>query len=96
LGTLADAAGVDLREAISTYAIDRKNEPPLTSPPSPLWTAAFLVLHQPEMSQASGGFVFENWEILGDEYYAKREWIGEDAGLGITEAGTLKLYHLPE
>jgi hypothetical protein len=48
------------------------------------------------MSQAAGGFVMEDWEILGGEYYAKREWINEDAGLGITEAGTFKLYHRPE
>jgi hypothetical protein len=79
-----------------SFTLSCEDQPPYTSPPSPLWTGAFLVLHQVEMSQASGGFVFENWEILGDEYYAKREWIGEDAGLGITEAGTLKLYHLPE
>ena len=43
-----------------------------------------------------GGFIAEEWEILGDEYFAKKEWIRDDAGLGLTEAGTFKLYHRPE
>lgn len=45
---------------------------------------------------AGAGFRAEDFEILGDEYFAKKEWIKEDTyGLGITEAGTLKLYHRP-
>jgi hypothetical protein len=48
------------------------------------------------MSQAAGGFVFEDWEILGGEYSANREWIRENAGEGVVEVGTLKLYHFPE
>ena len=48
------------------------------------------------MSQADGGFLMEDWEILGGEYYAKKEWITESAGLGLVEVGTFKLYHLPE
>jgi hypothetical protein len=78
------------------FTITCEDQPPFTSPPSPLWTGGFLVLHEAEMSQAAGGFVMEDWEILGGEYYAKREWINEDASLGITEAGTFKLYHRPE
>mgnify|MGYP001040952327 FL=1 len=67
-----------------------------TSPPEPLWSGAFLVLHEAELDLTGGGFVAEGWEILGDEYFAKKEWIKEDAGLGLTEAGTFKLYHKPQ
>ncbi|MFH2103729.1 MAG: hypothetical protein ABIJ39_10290 [Chloroflexota bacterium] len=81
---------------ISTDSISCEDQPPYTSPPSPLWTGAFLPLHQGEMSQTAGGFIIEDWEVFGDEYYAKKEWIREAAGQGVTEAGTLKLYHRPE
>ncbi len=49
------------------------------------------------LPQVSGGAVFlaQDWEIFGDEYFAKKEWILEDAGLGIVETGTFKLYHRP-
>ncbi len=45
--------------------------------------------------QPGEGYVAEDWEIFGDEYFAKKEWIKGEAGLGLTEAGTLKLYHRP-
>jgi hypothetical protein len=102
--TRADPLG-HVRDLVFTYypgdtsesfTVTCEDQPPFTAPASPLWTGAFLVLHEVEMSQAAGGFVLDGWEILGDEYYAKREWINEDAGLGLTEAGTAKLYHLPE
>lgn len=38
----------------------------------------------------------EGWRIFGDECFAKKEWIHEDAGLGLSEAGTFKLYHKPQ
>ncbi len=41
------------------------------------------------------GFVAEEWEVMGGEYFAKKEWVKEDGGLGLVEAGTLKLYHRP-
>ena len=41
------------------------------------------------------GFIVSDWEIFGKEYFAKKEWIKEDKGLGITERGTFKLYHRP-
>ena len=41
------------------------------------------------------GYVLEDWEVTGGEYYAKKEWIKEDFGLGLVEAGTFKLYHRP-
>ena len=79
-----------------SFTVHCEDSPPYTSPPSPLWTGIYLVVHQGEMSQTEGGFVLEDWEILGGEYYAMKEWIKGDAGLGLTEAGTFKLYHLPE
>ncbi len=48
----------------------------------------------PDMS-AGGGYIAQDWEIQSGDYLAKKEWIREDAGLGLTEAGTLKLYHRP-
>ena len=41
------------------------------------------------------GFMLENWEIMGGEYFAKKEWTKEDADLGLVEVGTFKLYHRP-
>ncbi|MEW6505030.1 MAG: hypothetical protein AB1457_13800 [Chloroflexota bacterium] len=41
------------------------------------------------------GFIASDWEILGGEYFARKEWIKEDAANGLIEAGTLKLYHRP-
>jgi len=42
-----------------------------------------------------GGFLLDNWEILGGEYFAKKEWTKEDTSLGLVEVGTFKLYHRP-
>ncbi len=42
-----------------------------------------------------GGYKLEGWEILGGEYFAKKEWTKEDASLGLVEVGTFKLYHRP-
>ncbi|MEW6505558.1 MAG: hypothetical protein AB1457_16490 [Chloroflexota bacterium] len=41
------------------------------------------------------GFIASDWEILGGEYFARKEWSKEDAANGLIEAGTLKLYHRP-
>ena len=41
------------------------------------------------------GFLAEDWEVFGNEYFAKKEWTKEDAGLGVVEVGTFKLYHRP-
>jgi len=79
-----------------SFTIQCEDQAPFNSPPSPFWTGVYLVTHESEMSQADGGFLMQDWEILGGEYYAKKEWITEDAGLGLTEVGTFKLYHLPE
>ena len=79
-----------------SFTIQCEDQPPYSSPASPFWTGVYLVTHESEMSQADGGFLMEDWEILGGEYYAKKEWITESAGLGLVEVGTFKLYHLPE
>jgi len=60
------------------------------------WTTMYLTTHEDEMNMDMGGFILENWEVFGDEYFAKKEWIKSDADLGVTEAGTFKLYHKPE
>lgn len=41
------------------------------------------------------GYLAKDWEILGGEYFAKKEWIKEQPADGLIEAGTLKLYHRP-
>jgi len=78
-----------------SFTVTCEDNPPYTAPPTPLWTGIFLVSHESEMSQAAGGFIAEDWEILGGEYFAKKEWIIETAE-DTVEAGTLKLYHKPE
>ena len=78
-----------------SFTVTCPDTPSYTSPPTPLWTGIFLPSHESELSQADGGFVAENWEIFGDEYFAKIEWIKETAE-GTVEAGTFKLYHKPE
>jgi hypothetical protein len=77
------------------FTVTCEDSPPYTSPPSSLWTGVYLITHQGEMSEEQGGFVLQDWEILGNEYFAKKEWITEDAAEGLTEAGTFKLYHRP-
>ena len=62
----------------------------------PMWTGIFLVTHELEMDQAAGGFVSEEWEIFGNEYYAKKEWVTTSASEGLLETGTFKLYHRPQ
>ena len=78
------------------FIVTCEDTPPFSMPPTPLWTGIFLPLHQGELDMAGGGFLAENWEVTGGEYFAKLEWIRDDAGTGITETGTFKLYHKPE
>ena len=77
-------------------SISCEDQPTFNMPPSPVWTGFFLPLHQSELSFEKGGYEATGWEILGAEYFAKKEWIKDEAGLGITEVGTFKLYHRPE
>ncbi len=66
-----------------------------TMPASPLWTGSYLITHEMELDMVQG-FVTKGWEILGKEYYAKKEWILESTEDKVFEAGTFKLYHKPE
>lgn len=82
---------------------------PFTYPPGGLgWSSVYWVLHAAEIGadQTAGQgtapsvlappFLATQWEILGDEYFAKKEWIREDPATYIVEAGTFKLYHRPQ
>ena len=42
-----------------------------------------------------GAFIARNWSISGGELFATLEWNRSDAGLGVLETGTFKLYHRP-
>ncbi len=55
-----------------------------------------MTTHLDELGAGSpdaGVFTSIDWEIFGDEYFAKKEWIKESGE--IVEAGTFKLYHTP-
>jgi hypothetical protein len=75
--------------------------PPVTIRNAGFWSGTWLALHRgeggivdPGNGQTSYVFTASDWDILGGAYYAKKEWI--KSGNGLTEAGTLKLYHTPE
>jgi hypothetical protein len=68
----------------------------LPIPPFPAWTSTFLATHIAELDTdgaSGGGYIALDWEVFGDEYYARKEWIRETRN--IVEAGTFKLYHTP-
>ena len=70
--------------------------PSLPLPPFPAWTNTFLATHIAELDTDGangGGYIAIDWEVFGDEYYAKKEWIKESGT--IIETGTFKLYHTP-
>ncbi|MBA4385729.1 MAG: hypothetical protein C0410_13410, partial [Anaerolinea sp.] len=79
-----------------SFTVKCEDSPPYTAPPSPLWTGVYLVTHQFEMDQAKGGFTMQDWEVLGNEYFAKKEWTTEYPDVGLIEVGTFKLYHRPK
>lgn len=66
-------------------------------PPFPAWTSTFIATHINELSMGSSltdaGYVATDWEIFGDEYYAKKEWIKENSE--VVETGAFKLFHTP-
>ena len=54
------------------------------------------VTHAAELDASGaygGGYLSLDWEVFGDEYFAKKEWIKEDEEH--VEAGTFKLHHTP-
>lgn len=79
-----------------SFTVACPDQPSYTSPPSPLWTGIYLVIHEFEMNETEGGFLMTDWEVTGGEYYARKEWVLEDAANSLVEAGTFKLYHIAE
>ncbi len=78
-----------------SYTVKCKNQPSFSAA-QPFWSTYFIALHEPEIDSAKGGFLMEDWEILGKEYFAKKEWIKDASDMGVIERGTFKLYHKPE
>jgi hypothetical protein len=74
----------------STFAVTHGG---LLETSTPATAAADLVASLSDVPIEGTGFVFTDWEIFGDEYFAKLEWI-EEVG-EVVEAGTFKLYHRP-
>jgi hypothetical protein len=96
LGTVEDIKLVyDPGETSESYTVNCKNRPSFSAA-QPYWSSFFIALHESELDLANGGFLMEDWEILGNEYYAKKEWIKDGSDMGVIEAGTFKLYHKPE
>lgn len=69
------------------------DDPPVTLPTFPHWTDAFVVTHAAELDSNAGGYNAIDWEVFGDEYFAKKEWTRQVEEF--VDAGTLKLYHTP-
>jgi hypothetical protein len=69
--------------------------PPMMPDMSGIQAGALPAMPAPQMP-AEGGFFLDSWDLTpGDALMASKEWIKNDSGAGITEAGTLKLYHKP-
>lgn len=79
-----------------SFTVKCQDTPAFTTPAAPLWTGVYLITHQFEMDQAKGGFTLQDWEVYGNEYFAKKEWTTEYKDQGLVEVGTLKLYHRPQ
>lgn len=60
----------------------------------PAWTLAFMAAHHGEFT--GGGFEAVDWEILGGELFAEKEWsLASTQGDGLTDVGSFELYHTP-
>lgn len=44
---------------------------------------------------ADGGFVADKWSVTVGDLLGSKDWTHSDAASGVTEAGTLQLYHRP-
>jgi hypothetical protein len=68
-------------------------------PASAAWTSGFVATHQAEFATRShempsdAGYLSLDWEVFGNEYFAKKEWIKESSTH--VDAGAFKLYHTP-
>ena len=54
----------------------------------------FLLLHQDERDATTGVYATTDWEFLGGELFAQKEWTKDD-GTGMSEFGSFNLYHTP-
>jgi hypothetical protein len=57
------------------------------------WSINFLTTHIDEIDMSSGLYISTDWEILGNEHFAKKPWTEEDGYLA--EYGKFDLYHTP-
>jgi hypothetical protein len=83
-------------ETSESATVSCPDGPPVTMPAGPYWTGMFVTTHQAELDTTfrfGGGYIAIDWEVFGDEYYAKKEWIKDDGEA--VEAGSFKLYHTP-
>jgi len=68
------------------------------APPQPVPSFSGIESGFPAFSMPAipgAAYIAEGWELQSGDYLAKKEWIKEDASLGLVESGTLKLYHKP-
>ena len=59
--------------------------------PLPAWTSAFLATHIDEVTEA--GWISVDWDLLGGELFAEKEWDLTNAE--ISEEGSFELHHTP-
>ena len=69
------------------------------APPQPMpsfggMESGFATITMPALPSGAG-YIAKDWELQSGDYLAKKEWIKEDASIGLVESGTLKLYHRP-
>ena len=66
-------------------------------PPGPVWTFSFIATRLDEVDASSpygGRFISWDWEIFGNQYFARKEWVTEYKE-DIEESGAFKLNHTP-
>jgi hypothetical protein len=61
------------------------------SMPLPAWTSAFLATHIDEVTDT--GWITVDWDILGGELFAEKEWDLTNAE--VSEQGSFELHHTP-
>jgi hypothetical protein len=42
-----------------------------------------------------GGFLADDWEVMGGELFAQKEWDMNQSGASVVENGSMKLFHTP-
>ena len=66
----------------------------MSLPPPHYGPVTFIATHKDELGE--GGYTAVDWEILGDELFARKEWSLVSTVEGnITEKGYFELYHAP-